>query len=357
MTRIFFINISYLSLVLALSLYSDKQIECNIETDLILQSSTFIYIIGVLFVKIKWYFILNTLCILSLFTLKFEFEEIKYEYIKLFTDLQFEFLRYGIFYLFICNTIKNSEDAKKILPYSGVVSNFGYIIQTRFSKINDAIISLWRRDFLSIIFTLVSLLLSSQINIHFEKLYLYNEHKKIKRGIVQSLLLFSSLTTTKFITNNIKVDLLTNIKLYDVIPFVGSFLIILLNQKHFIYTNYKFYHLFGILVNISFLLLKIFIDIPDYLNKLCIVLCWGSHFLINNPSRYILYIPHSVEIIHQFIAIDLFMVMLSNIVILVSNNIYTIVSIILLWISTVIYSLKYYKKDIYCEECVKVLQV
>ena len=357
MTRIFFINVSYLSLVLALSLYSDKPIECNIVTGLILQSTTFVYIIGILFVKFKWYCILNTLFILSLFSLQFEFKEIKYEYIKLFTELQYDCLRYGIFYLSICNTIKNREDAKKILPYSGVVSNFGYIIQTRFSKINDTIISLWQKKILSIILTVVSLVLSSQIDNNFEKSYLYNEHKKIKRGIVQSILLFSSLTTTKFITNDIHVDLLTNIKLYDIIPFVGSFFIILLNKKNFIYTNYKFYHLFGILVNISFLLLKIFIDFPDYLNKLCIVLCWGSHFLINNPSRYILYIPHSVEIIHQFISIDLFMVMLSNIVILVSNNINTIMAIILLWICTVVYSLKYYKKDNYCEECVKVLQV
>ena len=266
-------------------------------------------------------------------------------------------LRYGIFYLLICNTIKSYEDAKTRLPYSGVVSNFGFIIQTRFSEIKTSIVNLWHKDYISIVLVLISLCIVSQINFSFEKSNLYNDNKKIKRGLMQSMLLFSSLTTTKYITSTIQVEVLQNIKLYDIIPLFGSFLIILLNQKYINHVNYKYYNLFGIVTNTCFLSIKYIYTLPDYLNKLCIVLCWGFHFLINNPSRYILYITHSVDVIHHFIAFDLFIIILSNIVTIFMNNIYSMIFIIVLWMYAIIYSLKYYKKDIYCEECVNILQV
>ena len=265
-------------------------------------------------------------------------------------------MRYFVYYTYVTFSIKNYDEGIHRLPYCGVISNFGFVVENRISQLVEKV-KTHNISYIPLSCSILGCIILLLTKGKFEKSLLYNDITRYRRMLIKSSILFCSLSTTLLINKHIEITNLDNHNWFDLIPIITSFLLILLNQQYLKYIPFWAYRYFGIIVNLSLTTSYIFFSENHYFQKVCIVLAWGVHFMITDPSRYMFYVLHSVDIIPYFLAGDILAVTLARIVYGLNLPIYVNYIIITYWIAVSTFAIKYHTKDKYCARCVNVLEV
>lgn len=355
------IGVGYILLVCSLSLYkyNNKDNECVISANYnLLSNSMFIVPLIGIFFQFKLFSTVYCLILCTIYICSLEFMNNILYLICLAHDLQYDIMRYFVYYMYVILSIKDYDEGIHRLPYCGVISNFGFVIENRmFDCIENTQIKNLNLTFIPIIsltFGYIFLLLTKA---KFEKSQLYNDITRYRRMFIKSSILFCSLSTTLLINKHIDIDNLKNHNWFDLIPIITSFLLIILNQQYLKYIPFWGYRYFGIIVNLSLTVLYMFFFDNHYFQKVCIVLSWGIHFMITDPSRYMFYILHSLDIIPYFLAGDVLAVTLAKFAYDLNLPMYVNYIILAYWMVVSTFSIKYHTKDKYCARCVNVLEV
>lgn len=343
----------YVFLLLGLSIYNQNAMQESI--DFVYISTLLIPTFG-LFFNFKYFSLIYCLVLLSIYAYSLSSFHNMAFFQKVLIN-QNDFLRYGLYYLYITLSIKDRQEAVHRLPYCGVVSNFGYIIEKRFVEIHEKLNIPIHRNFQAGIFTILAVIFLIITKANFVKSHLFNDVTRYRRSLIQSSLLMSSYTTTFIIIKNIEKIQITSTRFFDVIPLISSFLIIFINQKFLQYIDFKYYRFFGIVINLLCTVLLHFFTLQHYVLKVFVITTLGFHYMISDPCRYMFYIMHSVDIIPYFITFDLIGLCICKFVLEFFSNLYINYVILPLWLYAIIFSSKYHEKDTYCEKCVQVLEV
>jgi hypothetical protein len=308
------------------------------------------------FLKFKIYSSIHSIFLCTLYLYAIEFDYSKSIISCFFNFIQYDILRYVIFYMYIVLCIPNNEKGIHKLPYAAVISNCSYVIERR-SHIFMEMFSNETLKYASLGCAILGMLLTLTTRTNFEKSDLYNDVTRYRRMFTQSSLLFCSLFSTGLLTQHINIDSLDNNSMYDIVPLATSFLIILLNQQYLKYVPFSIYIYFGIIVNLGLTICTHFWSSDNSFQKIAVVLSYGCHFMISDPSRYMFYILHSQEVVPYFIAGDIAALIIARTLLQLIDTIYVNYVVLIFWTIISTFGKKYHIKDKFCERCVSVLEV
>ena len=349
----FRVALGYSFLLLGIAIYNENNVEGKLDYVYIV---TMLFPIFGLFYNFKYFTLIYCFITCVIYAYSFSSFHNMNHFQKILKN-QIDFIRYGFFYTYVTLSIKDRTEATQRLPYYGVVSNFGYIIENRIMLLHQQISIPLHKNIQAGVATLIAIICFSITKANFTKSNLYNDVTKYGRGFIQSGLLVCSYITTYIILKNIEKTEFESTKFLDAIPLISGFSIIFLNQCILKYINFEYRIYFGLFVNILSTILLNFFKLEHYILKVVMIVTIGFHYMISDPCRYMFYILHSETVIPYYITTDIIGLCISKLILEFYNNLYLNYAIIPIWITLVFYSKKLNEKDEYCERCVLTLEV
>jgi hypothetical protein len=270
----------------------------------------------------------------------------------------FEILRYAFFYQYHIQYTRSIKSAKKHFGFFGIISNLAFVIQTRLPDGLERVNFKYAQYF-TIPLIVISSLLFGLIFKQPPTNELYNDDITYKRTHNQSLLTFtgtlSTLTTLKYIKDYSDLN-----PFYETIPAVITIILVSINENIFS----LHYRIYSLIPPISFMLCSGILafypySFADYVINGFYFFITTFHYILFDPTRFILYISHSQSVSSFYIGYDLIYIGLAYILSEYLHSIYkyAIIPLHALWLLLAYISKKYYLRDNATFDCIELTRM
>ena len=269
-------------------------------------------------------------------------------------------IRYALYYEAVLKSLNTTEDAVHKLPYYAMVSNFAYIIDTKMYMIIEYIP--YRLQISMGTFILSGVLGYFGIPRRIvERNILFNDTIKTKRSVTQGVMIASCTMCSEGLAVVVKKYAKNMYVEYDVMMWLSSCVLLLMNGCLMKHTSYKVY---SAVCPTMFLVMSGIVAFSSMFDNLILnslyVLIIGLQLILYDPIRYTLYVLHHTHVISLYQSVDaLFVGVVLSVIPYLSVGILPVICFMssCIWIAVTTYSNKYNIKDNKCERCISLVQV
>ena len=271
----------------------------------------------------------------------------------------FHIIRYNIYYNSVIHTIESINNAQKKFVLYGIVSNFANVIELRAIDVlryfEPPYILLYSLGFV-FVGCLTKCFVFKVVNNS-----LFNAEIKRRRLHIQSGITLCGFLSQHLITQGMvgSSDLYIerSLNIADYVPIAITCAIIFLS-RHVFKLSYRMYSFLCPTISLVSYFTLLFTN-NRYVSATVFAAIQTMFFVLFDPTRFILYVTHTYDVVSFFLAYDTLAIGLSYIMYPYLLSLYkvTIPMVNCIWIGLVYYSVKYYRKDMESMECINLLEL